>query len=37
MYQQVYAPVFGWSIILLLLMCMLVYLQSTPVLSWMVV
>lgn len=26
----------GWSILLLLLMCLLVYLQSTPVLGWMV-
>jgi lactate permease len=29
--------VLGWSLLLLLLMCVLVYLQSTPVLSWMVV
>ncbi len=29
--------VFGWSILLLLVMCVLVYLQSTAVLSWMVV
>jgi lactate permease len=29
--------VFGWSILLLLIMCVLVYLQSTAVLSWMVV
>jgi lactate permease len=29
--------VFGWSVALLLLMCVLVYLQSTPVLGWMVV
>jgi lactate permease len=29
--------VFGWSAALLLLMCVLVYLQSTPVLGWMVV
>jgi lactate permease len=29
--------VLGWSIALLLIMCVLVYLQSTPVLSWMVV
>jgi lactate permease len=29
--------VLGWSLILLLVMCVLVYLQSTPVLSWMVV
>jgi lactate permease len=29
--------VFGWSILLLAIMCVLVYLQSTAVLSWMVV
>ncbi len=29
--------VFGWSILLVLLMCVLVYLQSTPVLGWIVV
>jgi lactate permease len=29
--------VFGWSVLLLLLMCLLVWLQSTPVLNWMVV
>ena len=29
--------VIGWSLILLLIMCVLVYLQSTAVLSWMVV
>jgi lactate permease len=28
--------VFGWSVLLLLLMCVLVWLQSTPVLGWMV-
>jgi lactate permease len=28
--------VFGWSLLLLLLLCTLVYLQSTPVLGWMV-
>jgi lactate permease len=28
--------VFGWSALLLLLMCLLVWLQSTPVLGWMV-
>jgi lactate permease len=28
--------VFGWSVLLLLLMCVLVWLQSTPVLDWMV-
>ena len=29
--------VLGWSLVLLVVMCVLVYLQSTPVLSWMVV
>jgi lactate permease len=28
--------VFGWSVLFLLLMCLLVWLQSTPVLDWMV-
>ncbi|GAA0606094.1 L-lactate permease [Kutzneria viridogrisea] len=28
--------VFGWSLLLLLVMCVLVYLQSTPILGWMV-
>jgi lactate permease len=34
---ELFRRVLGWSIILLLLMCVLVYLQSTSVLSWMVV
>ena len=34
---ELFRRVLGWSIVLLLLMCVLVYLQSTPVLSWMVV
>jgi lactate permease len=29
--------VLGWSLVLILVMCVLVYLQSTPVLDWMVV
>lgn len=29
--------VFGWSVLLLVLMCLIVWLQSTPVLDWMVV
>jgi lactate permease len=29
--------VLGWSLLLLLIMCVIVYLQSTDVLSWMVV
>ena len=34
---ELFRRVFGWSIALLLIMCVLVYLQSTAVLSWMVV
>jgi lactate permease len=34
---ELFRRVFGWSVALLLIMCVLVYLQSTPVLSWMVV
>jgi lactate permease len=34
---ELFRRVLGWSIILLLLMCVLVYLQSTSLLSWMVV
>jgi lactate permease len=30
-----FRQVFGWSLLFLLLICVLVYLQSTPVLSWM--
>jgi len=33
---DIFRKVFGWSLVLLLLMCVLVYLQSTAVLSWMV-
>jgi lactate permease len=29
--------VLGWSLLLLLFMCVLVTLQSTPILGWMVV
>ena len=32
-----FRKVIGWSLLLLLIMCVLVYLQSTAVLSWMVV
>ncbi|MEU6128656.1 L-lactate permease [Saccharopolyspora sp. NPDC047091] len=32
---ELFRRVFGWSLLLLLIMCGLVYLQSTPVLSWM--
>jgi lactate permease len=34
---DLFRRVIGWSLIFLLFMCVLVYLQSTPVLSWMVV
>jgi lactate permease len=34
---ELFRRVLGWSLVLLLIMCVLVYLQSTPVLSWMVV
>jgi lactate permease len=34
---ELFRRVVGWSVMLLLLMCVLVYLQSTSVLSWMVV
>src|SRR3954470_13484194 len=34
---DLFRRVIGWSLLLLLLMCVLVYLQSTSVLSWMVV
>jgi lactate permease len=34
---DLFRRVIGWSILLLLIMCILVYLQSTSVLSWMVV
>jgi L-lactate permease len=34
---ELFRRVLWWSIILLLIMCVLVYLQSTSLLSWMVV
>jgi lactate permease len=34
---EIFRRVLGWSLVLLLIMCVLVYLQSTAVLSWMVV
>jgi lactate permease len=34
---EIFRKVLGWSILLVLLMCVIVYLQSTPVLDWMVV
>ena len=34
---DLFRQVLKWSIILILAMCLLVYLQSKPVLSWMVV
>jgi lactate permease len=33
---DIFRKVFGWSLVLLLFMCILVTLQATPVLSWMV-
>ncbi|WP_448617180.1 L-lactate permease [Geodermatophilus sp. URMC 65] len=33
---ELFRKVFGWSILLLLLMCLIVVLQASPVLSWMV-
>jgi lactate permease len=33
---ELFRKVVGWSLVLLLVMCILVTLQSTPVLSWMV-
>jgi len=34
---DIFRRVFGWSLLFLAFICVLVYLQSTPVLSWMVV
>jgi lactate permease len=34
---ELFRKVLGWSLLLLLIMCVLVLLQSTPILSWMVV
>jgi lactate permease len=34
---DLFRKVLGWSLLLLLLMCVIVYLQSIAVLSWMVV
>jgi lactate permease len=34
---ELFRRVLGWSVLLLLIMCVLVYLQTTSVLSWMVV
>jgi lactate permease len=33
---DIFRRVFGWSLLFLAGMCLLVYLQSTPVLDWMV-
>jgi lactate permease len=33
---DIFRKVIGWSLLLLVLMCLIVFLQSTPVLSWMV-
>jgi hypothetical protein len=35
-YKQVLDPVIGWSLLLVLVMAVIVLLQSTSVLSWMV-
>jgi lactate permease len=34
---ELFRRVIGWSLFLLLIMCVIVYLQSTSLLSWMVV
>jgi len=34
---EIFRRVLGWSLVFLVFMCVLVYLQATPVLSWMVV
>jgi lactate permease len=34
---DLFRKVLGWSLVLVLVMCVLVYLQSTAVLDWMVV
>ena len=34
---DIFRKVIGWSLVLVLIMCALVYLQSTDLLSWMVV
>jgi lactate permease len=34
---DIFRRVIGWSLILVLVMCVIVYLQSTSLLSWMVV
>ena len=34
---DIFRKVVGWSLVLVLVMCVLVYLQSLPVLDWMVV
>jgi lactate permease len=34
---DLFRKVLGWSLVLILVMCVIIYLQSTPVLDWMVV
>ena len=34
---EIFRRVLGWSIVLVLMMCVIVYLQSTGILDWMVV
>jgi lactate permease len=33
---DIFRKVIGWSLVLLVFMCLIVWLQSTPVLEWMV-
>jgi lactate permease len=33
---EIFRSVFGWAVALLVGLCLFVYLQSTPVLGWMV-
>ena len=33
---EIFRKVIGWSLLMLLLMCLIVALQATPVLDWMV-
>jgi hypothetical protein len=35
--QQLFRKVLGWSLVVIVAMCALVYLEWTPVLDWMVV
>jgi lactate permease len=33
---EIFRSVFGWAVALLAVLCLFVYLQSTPVLGWMI-